>query len=98
MVYLRKKRCPVGIYHKLQAKKVGPCRILYKINDNAYVVYLAFDLQISNTVNVADLYEYHPPDNASVDEVNSESSSSHVGGRMMQGISYYVVFPSCYLR
>lgn len=47
MVHLRKQRLPAGSHHKLQAKKIGPCRILRKINENAYVVDLPKDLQIS---------------------------------------------------
>ena len=41
---------------------MGHCRVLSKINDNAYMVDLPKSLAISNTLNVVDLYNYHSPD------------------------------------
>ena len=59
-VILTKERCPHGSYSKLGARKVGPCKVLTKINDNAYTVQLPPHLNISNAFNVKHLKPYFP--------------------------------------
>ncbi|KAJ4719082.1 RNA-directed DNA polymerase [Melia azedarach] len=71
----------IGIQSKLQNRKYGPFRVAKKINDNAYVLQLPNEWNISNTFNVADLFEYYE------DEVlypeNLRTSSFLSGGELM---------------
>jgi hypothetical protein len=50
------------MYNKLKYKKIGPCRILKKISDNAYRVELPKKFDMSPTLNVVELYEFHEGD------------------------------------
>jgi hypothetical protein len=76
MVYLRKGQLLTGASGKLRNKKYCPCKILRKINDNAYVVDLPGDLAISSTFNVAYIFEYFPPKDS---KLSSRTSSFQEG-------------------
>ena len=52
---LTRDRFPVGEYNKLKDKKIGPCEILQKINDNAYRLRLPSHLKTSDVFNVKHL-------------------------------------------
>ena len=69
IVYLRKEWFPRGTYHKLKYKKIGPCKILKKINDNAHKVDLSADIDISPMFNISDLYIFHGDDLGDDNEV-----------------------------
>jgi hypothetical protein len=86
LVYLRKERLPIGVHGKLRQRKYGPFSILKKINDNAYVVDLPREMNISNTFNVADLSLYYPQhlyeDNSrpSFNQVEENDVGHHIDG------------------
>ena len=86
-VYLRKERFPKGTYNKLKPKKYGPCKILKKINDNAYIVELPDNMAISNTFNVSNIYEYFQDT-----KDNSRVSSSEEG---VPDVSQGPPLPNC---
>jgi len=62
MVHLHKDTHASGLYSKLKARNFGPCEILRKINDNAYVIDVHADFNMSSIFNVSDLRKYYPPE------------------------------------
>ena len=58
MENFEQERQPHGHSMKLNDRKVGPCDILCKINDNDYQVKLSPHLSISNVFNVQHIVPY----------------------------------------
>ncbi|KAE8710906.1 putative CCCH-type zinc finger family protein [Hibiscus syriacus] len=54
-VVLTRDRFPVGEYNKLKDRKIGPCEVVQKINDNAYRLRLPSHLKTSDVFNVKHL-------------------------------------------
>ncbi|KAE8697779.1 putative Quercetin 3-O-methyltransferase 1 [Hibiscus syriacus] len=52
---LTRDRFPVGEYNKLKDRKIGPCEVVQKINDNAYRLRLPSHLKTSDVFNVKHL-------------------------------------------
>ena len=61
MVQILPERFPLGIVEKLHAHSASPFQIFKKLNDNAYVIDLSKDFDISSTFNVEDPVEYKGP-------------------------------------
>lgn len=69
-------RMPAHAYNKLKAKKIGPLKVLERINDNAYRLRLPSDITTSDVFNVKYISRYFPPDQP----CDSRSNPLHPGG------------------
>jgi hypothetical protein len=58
LAHLRKERLPRGTYNKLKMKKIGPCKIIRKFEENTYEIELPDGVQILPIFNIEDLYPY----------------------------------------
>jgi hypothetical protein len=56
--HLMKERFPRGTYNKLEMKKIGPCKILIKFDENGYEIELLEDVGISPLFNISYMYPY----------------------------------------
>ncbi|VFQ78099.1 unnamed protein product [Cuscuta campestris] len=74
---LTKDRFPVGEYDKLKDRKIGPCEIVQKINDNAYRLRLPSHLKTSDVFNVKHLTPCFL--DSKEDDMNSRASSFQPG-------------------
>ncbi|XP_074373922.1 uncharacterized protein LOC141714293 [Apium graveolens] len=77
IVFLHKERFRVGTYIKLHPRKYGPFKVTRMINVNAYLVVLPYFMNISNTFNMVDMYDFHG-DSVLYPDENTGSSSSKV--------------------
>nr|GEU53554.1 transposon Ty3-I Gag-Pol polyprotein isoform X1 [Tanacetum cinerariifolium] len=70
---LTKDRLPAGVNVKLRDRKIGPCQIQKKINDNAYQLQLPSHLNVSDVFNVKHLIPFKGD---LTNSYNSRASSS----------------------
>ncbi len=72
-------RFPIGVYSKLRDWKVGPCKIIKRVNDNAWLLKLPSHLNTSYVFNVKHLIPYKGDPFENKDDDNSRSSFLRLG-------------------
>ncbi|GJY74969.1 putative reverse transcriptase domain-containing protein [Tanacetum coccineum] len=70
----------IGEYNKLSAKKIGPLKIVEKINSNAYHLKLPSHIRCSDVFNVKHLLPYHGDSSDDDLVVNSRANFVYPGG------------------
>ena len=94
LVYLRKERFLVGTYNKLKDKKYGPFHITKKDQQQCLCGCSSFRHEHFSTFNVAELYDYRPPD--APDSGNSRLSSFQVGRTNVgQTTNFFLEWQGC---
>ena len=61
MIWIRSKWFPSWTIKKLQARSVGPFKVLKWMGPDAYVIDLPHDYGISSSFNIEDLVAYKSP-------------------------------------
>lgn len=69
-VYLTKDHLPSHEYNKLRSRKIGPVKVLERINDNAYRLELPEHLKTSNVFNLKYLTPYRGANDLQDSEAN----------------------------
>jgi hypothetical protein len=72
LAHLRKERFPRGTCNKLNMKKIGPCKIIRKFEENAYEIEFPDGVGLSPIFNIVDLYPYR------IDEARGEEDQKGV--------------------
>lgn len=57
-MYLIRERLYVRHYERSNPKKYNAFKVIYKINNNTYIINLSHTMKISCTFNMMNLYEY----------------------------------------
>jgi hypothetical protein len=65
IAHIRKERFPRGTYNNLKLKRIGPCKILRKFDENSYEIKLPEDVGISPIFNISEMYPYREHDKGS---------------------------------
>ncbi|XP_057826199.2 uncharacterized protein LOC131037953 [Cryptomeria japonica] len=73
-LHLSKEGLPKSKYTKLMMKKIGPCKVVHKYDNNAYEIELPPGVAISPIFNVTDLYPYKESDFAGQGEGGVEDA------------------------
>ena len=77
---LTKDRFPVGAYNKPKPRKIGPVKIVKRINENAYKLELPEDVYTSDVFNVKHLIPYYEDEQFTDEEfLNSRTNFSQPG-------------------